>query len=49
MAVSKIQGPILGVPMIRIPTCLGFPESIVKGLTTEVAVASYNGNSLNII
>ena len=26
-----------------------FPESVVKGLTTEVVVASYNSNSLNII
>ena len=26
-----------------------FPESVVKGLTAEVAVASYNSNSLNIM
>ena len=26
-----------------------FPESVVNGLTTEVVVASYNSNSLNII
>ena len=28
---------------------LAFPESVVRGLTTEVVVASYNSNSLNII
>ena len=37
------------VYMLYVYTHGHFPEGVVTGLTTEVVVASYHSNSLNII